>query len=137
MTITQALDAAIDAYRGRPTLCGAIRISRDGDVLFERAYGTASLQLGVGNTPESRFHIASMTKMFTAAAVVRLSQEGQLSLQDHPSVYVPELSCLDPGVTIHHLLCHTAGLADVYALPNLRAEIAALAARKGRLLDFL
>jgi len=137
MTITEALEAAIDAYRGRPTLCGAIRISRDGRVLFERAYGAASLQLGVANTLESRFHIASMTKMLIAAAVVRLSLEGRLSLQDHPSVYVPEMSQLDPGVTLHHLLCHTAGLADVYDVPNLRWEIGALVVRKGRLLDYL
>jgi CubicO group peptidase (beta-lactamase class C family) len=137
MTITEALGAAIDAYRGRPTLCGAIRISRDGRVLFERAYGAASVQLSVPNTLENRFHIASMTKMFIAAAAVRLSQEGRLSLQDHPSVYVPELAKLDPGVTLHRLLCHMAGLADVYDLANLRGEISALVLRKGRLLDYL
>lgn len=137
MTIAEHLEAAIDAYRGRATLSGAVRISRDGHVLFERAYGAASLQLSVANTLESRFHIASMTKIFIAAAVVRLSEEGRLSLQDHPSIYVPELSQLDPGVTLHLLLCHTAGLADVYDVPNLRSEISALAVHKRRLLDYL
>ncbi len=137
MTIVKALEAAIDGYRRRATLSGAIRVSRDGDVLLERAYGAASVQLGVANTVETRFHIASMTKMFIAASVVRLSQDGHLSLEDHPAAYVPELSQLDPRMTLHHLLSHTAGLADVYDVPSLRVEIDAVVHRKGSLLDYL
>ena len=75
MTSTHAiedrLDAAIDAHAGRSNLCGVIRISRDGVPVFERAYGYASVQLAVPNRVDTRFHIASVTKSFIAAAVVR------------------------------------------------------------------
>jgi CubicO group peptidase (beta-lactamase class C family) len=137
MALAEAISAAIDAHEGRHALCGALRISRDGEPLFERAYGDASVQLGVPNALTTRFHIASMTKMFIAAATLRLVQDGRLSLQAHPADYVPELSPLAPGVTLHHLLSHTAGLADVYDVPGVRLEILALKARGGRLLDYL
>lgn len=135
--MSEAIEAMIDGLPGREVLCGAIRISCDGEPLFERAYGHASLQLGVANTLSTRFHVGSVTKMFIAAAVLRLSRDGLLSLQSHPSAYVPELARLHPAVTLHHLLSHTAGLADLYEVPNLRVEMAALVARGERLLDYL
>jgi CubicO group peptidase (beta-lactamase class C family) len=137
MTLAQALDAAIDAHPGRSTLSGAVRISRAGELLLERAYGHASRQLNVPNTSATRFHIASMTKMFIAAAVVRRALDGALSLQAHPSAYVPELARLDPGVTLHHLLSHTAGLADIYDVPDLALEMAAMNKRGGAFIDYL
>lgn len=137
MTIADQLETAIDADPARASLCGAIRISRDGDLLFERAYGQASVQLGVDNRLDTRFHIASVTKMFIAAAVVRLATRGGLSLQAHPSAYLPSLSGLDPRITLHQLLSHTSGLADIYERPNLRLEMTELAMRGGRLFDVL
>jgi CubicO group peptidase (beta-lactamase class C family) len=137
MSIAGEIEAAIDAYPGRANLCGVMRISREGRVLLERAYGRASVQLSVDNRPETRFHIASMTKMIIAAAVVRLAGEGVLSLRAHPSTYVPALSAIDQRITLHHLLSHTSGLADVYDQPELRLDMLRLAAHKGRLLDYL
>jgi CubicO group peptidase (beta-lactamase class C family) len=137
MSIAEDLEAAIKAYPGHANLCGVIRISRAGRVLFERAYGCASVQLGVDNRPDTRFHIASMTKMFIAAAVVRLAGEGVLSLRAHPSAYVPALAALDRRITLHHLLSHTSGLADVYDQPDLRLDMLKLATGKGRLFDYL
>ncbi|HEY1753412.1 MAG TPA: serine hydrolase domain-containing protein [Caulobacteraceae bacterium] len=131
------IEAAIEAFPGREGLCGVVRISRAGAPLFERAYGHASLQLGVPNGPQTRFHIASVTKMFISAAVVRLACGGTLSLDAHPSRYLPEAAPLDPRITLHQLLSHTSGLADIYARPDLRQDMQALAARRGRLLDYL
>jgi CubicO group peptidase (beta-lactamase class C family) len=135
--ITERLSAAIDADPGWANLSGVIRVSRDAEVLFERAYGQASVQLGVENRPSTRFHIASATKMFIAAAVVRLAGEGVLSLRAHPSAYMPALSWIDRRVTLHHLLSHTSGLADIYDRPGLRLDMVELAERGGRLIDDL
>jgi len=137
MSIAGELEAAIDGYSGRTNLCGAIRISGNGEVLFERAYGCASVQLGVGNNLSTRFHIASMTKMFISAVIVRLVTEGRLSLQSHPSTHIPALSAIDARITLHHLLSHTSGLADVYDVPSLRVDMINLAARKAPFLDYL
>jgi CubicO group peptidase (beta-lactamase class C family) len=137
MSIGEELETAIDAYSERDTLCGAIRISRNGQLLFERAFGYASVQLSVINQPSTRFHIASMTKMFIAAAVVRLALDGTVSLEAHPSTYIPALSAIDRRITLHHLLSHTSGLADIYSSPNLRLDMVELAMRGASLLDYL
>ena len=131
------LDAAIESHAGRANLCGVVRISRAGSVLFERAYGCASVQLGVPNRVDTRFHIASVTKSFISAAVVRSVRERKLALGDHPGQYVSELAVLDPRITLHQLLTHTSGLADVYLVPNVRIEMATMNARGERLLDYL
>jgi CubicO group peptidase (beta-lactamase class C family) len=75
--------------------------------------------------------------MFIAATVVRLAIDGVLSLDAHPSTYVPALKAIDRRITLHHLLSHTAGLADLYNRPDLRLEMAGLALRSGRLFDYL
>lgn len=137
MEATERLEDAIDGYAGRADLCGAIRISKGGAVLFESAYGRANEQLWVDNRLTTRFHIASATKMFIAAAVVRLVREGKISLQAHPSSYLPVLSALDPRISVQHLLTHMSGLGDVYDQPSLRIDMIRLAQGKGRLLDYL
>ena len=111
--------------------------SRGGEVLLERAYGKASVQLGVDNQISTRFHIASVTKMFISAAIVRLAGDGRLSLRKHPSAYLPALSAIDRRITLHHLLSQTSGLADVYDRPDLRIDLASLAKRGEPLLGYL
>lgn len=137
MEIAEKLGEAIDAYARRRPLSGAIRVSRGGRLLFERALGHASVQLGVVNQLCTRFHIASMTKMFIAAAMVRLATQGVVSLGAHPSAYLPKLAPLDRRITIHQLLSHTAGLADIYAEPELRLDMVKLAMRGGSFFDYL
>ena len=137
MEAIERLEDAIGRYAGRADLCGAIRISKGGAVIFESAYGRANEQLWVDNRLTTRFHIASATKMFIAAAVVRLVREGKISLEAHPSSYLPVLSALDPRISVHHLLTHMSGLSDVYDQPSLRIDMICLAQRKGRLLDYL
>jgi CubicO group peptidase (beta-lactamase class C family) len=64
--------------------------------------------------------------MFIAAATLKLVEMGNIKLQDHPRTYFPELNRLHPEITIHHLLSHTSGLFDIYAIPNLRQEVSKL-----------
>ena len=101
---------------------GAVLISREREVLFEGAYGFASRQLDVRNTLATRFHIASLTKMFTAMAALILVEDGRIALGEHPASYVSELSRLDERMTLHHMLCHTSGLRDVYDVPKKNFE---------------
>ena len=116
---------------------GAVLVSQDGGVLFEQAYGFASKQLSVPNTLDTRFHIASMTKMFIAMAALILYEQRSIDLNERPTAYVPELAALDPGITIHHLLSHTSGLQDVYDVPHLRYEMSKLKFEQGDLLSYL
>jgi len=116
---------------------GAILVSQDGEVLFEKALGFASSQLNVPNSLETKFHIASVTKMFIAMAALILSEQGRLSLREKPAAYVHEMAALEKDITLHHLLSHTSGLQDIYAVQNLRFEMHKLKVEQGSLLSYL
>jgi len=116
---------------------GTILVAQDGEVLFERAYGFASRQLNVLNVLETKFHIASVTKMFTAMTALILVEQGRISLHEKPAAYMPELAELDKDITLHHLLSHTSGLRDIYEVPNLRFEMSKLQNEQGNLLSYL
>ncbi|HET9918298.1 MAG TPA: serine hydrolase domain-containing protein [Ktedonobacteraceae bacterium] len=116
---------------------GTILVSQGGEVLFEKAYGFASRQLNVPNVLETKFHIASVTKMFIAMAALILFEQGLIELHEKPAAYVPELTALDKDITLHHLLSHTSGLQDIYDVPNLRFEMNKLKNEQGNLLSYL
>jgi len=76
----------------------------------------ANLELNVPNTPETVFAIASITKSFTAMSVLLAAEHGQLSLDDEVQKYIPDWQYRDDHITIRHLLTHTSGLRDAFAL---------------------
>jgi CubicO group peptidase (beta-lactamase class C family) len=131
------LALALEQVEKEHHLSGAVLVSQNGNVLFEHAYGLASRQLNVPNVLETKFHIASVTKMFIAMAALVLSEQGHLSLQEKPGRYLPELAVLDQNITLHHLLTHTSGLQDIYDVPNVRLEMQKLKHEGGDLLSYL
>lgn len=99
------------AARGRLTrFSGAVLVAREGQMVFRGAFGDANREFSVANSPETKFRIGSVSKQFTAAAVLLLAQRGALQLTDPISKHLPEWPSAWSKVTIHHLLSHTAGL---------------------------
>ena len=98
----------------------SVGVSRGGATVLERGYGRASLELGVPITPESVFHVASVTKQFTAMSILLLARDGRLSIDDDVRRHLPEWAG-PPGVTIRHLLTHTGGLRDAFLLIEMAA----------------
>ncbi len=96
---------------------GQILISRKGKILFNKAYGLANLEFKVPNDLNTVFHIASISKTFTAAAILILEQKGLVATEDPVSKYIPDYLSGDK-ITIHHLLSHTSGIADVSDSPE-------------------
>lgn len=137
MNVGKELEALIDEYEKVQGLSGTILISKDYEVIFEQAYGKASIQLEVPNTMDTKFHIASVTKMFIAAAALLLQEQGLLRLEERPGHYIPKLQMLHPDITLHHLLSHTSGLHDIYAVSNLRLEMSRLIVENGDFLSYL
>lgn len=90
----------------------AVAASHKGRPLFSRAYGMADLEHSAPNTPSTIFEAGSVSKQFVAAAVVLLSRDGELSLEDDIRGYVPELPDYGETITLRHLLTHTSGLRD-------------------------
>jgi len=97
----------------------AVAVIRDGKTVFEKAYGMADLDHDVAITTGSVFHVASVSKQFTAAAVALLAQQGRLSLDDPVRKYVPELPDFGKTITIRHLIHHTSGIRDQWELLGL------------------
>src|SRR5580693_9132971 len=97
----------------------SLGVYKDGKIAYKRGYGMANLNDDIPNTPATVFHVASMSKQFTAAAIVLLAQEGKLSLDDDLRKYIPELPDFGQRITIRHLVHHTSGLRDQWNLLDL------------------
>ena len=109
---TMQVDALMERWRSTETPGCAVGVARGGVTLLERAYGMADLERGVVAGPETIYEAGSVSKQFTAAAVVLLAQRGQLSLEDDIRDYVPELPDYGVTITIRHMMNHTSGLRD-------------------------
>lgn len=97
----------------------AVAVMREGQVVLARGYGMADLDHDVVITPSTVFHVASISKEFTAAAIVLLAQDGKLGLDDDVRKYIPELPDFGSPITIRHLVHHTSGLRDQWELLGL------------------
>jgi CubicO group peptidase (beta-lactamase class C family) len=105
------IDALLRPYTGAVP-GAAVLVLRDGVAVFRRAYGLADLEQQVAATPATNYRLASLTKQFTAAAVLALSEDGRLALDDPVRKWLPSLPPAADAVTIRQLLTHTSGLID-------------------------
>jgi CubicO group peptidase (beta-lactamase class C family) len=91
---------------------GVVLVMRDGEVIFQKAYGLANLQHRVPFTLETRTNIGSTSKQFTAYSILRLADQGRLSLDDDIRIHIPELPDLGATITLRHLISHTSGYRE-------------------------
>jgi len=114
---TQGLIAKVDEYMNAAVragkFSGSILVAQNGKVLVSKGYGAANIELDVPNTSQTKFRIGSLTKQFTAAAIVMLQERGKLSVQDSICRYMPQCPSAWQPITIHHVLTHSSGLPDV------------------------
>ena len=100
-----------------PQLPGAaVAVERDGKIIFKKGYGSADPEHNILITPTSVFHIASVSKQFTAFSILLLEGEGKLSINDDVRKYIPEVPDFGKVITLNHLLHHTSGLRDQWEL---------------------
>jgi CubicO group peptidase (beta-lactamase class C family) len=105
--------ALVDRIAADARFSGSVCLARHGKVLLRRAWGEADRETHARNTPETRFGIASVGKLFTAVAIARLVEDGRIAYGDSASRYVPDwLPPGGEGITVEHLLTHTSGLGD-------------------------
>ena len=105
------VDAVFARWTSKTPGC-AVGVAQDGKAVLEKAYGMADLEHDVPNAADTIFEAGSVSKQFTAAAVLLLARDGKLSLDDQARKYVPELPDYGKPLTIRHLLTHTSGLRD-------------------------
>ncbi len=108
---SQALDALLRDYAGGVP-GAAVLVVRDGRAVARRTTGLADLAAGTAVTPQTHFRLASVSKQFTAAAILLLAQEGRLSLDDPATRWLPSLPPAAHGISLRHLLTHSSGIVD-------------------------
>jgi CubicO group peptidase (beta-lactamase class C family) len=112
----QKIDAIFSEW-DRPDSPGcALGVVHEGKLAYARGYGSANLEYDVPIAPSTLFHVASVSKQFTAMAAALLAAEGKLSLDDDVREFVPELWDFGRRITIRHLVLHTSGLRDQWLL---------------------
>lgn len=135
-----ALDRRLASYRlDRAPGC-SVALAQHGEIIYSGAFGQANLDYALAITPNTVFDVASITKQFTAAALVALEQDQQLSLDDSIRRWLPELPAYTTPIMLRHMLHHTSGFRDYLNLfplagrgdytPISHAQIRAMMARQ-------
>jgi CubicO group peptidase (beta-lactamase class C family) len=112
------VDAVAKQLLSRHTAGVSIAVAREGRLILARGYGMANVEHSVAVTPETVFHIASISKNILAAVVLQLVDQGKLRLDDDVTKYVPEAPTQGRRVTVRQLLNHTSGIYSFTSLPN-------------------
>jgi CubicO group peptidase (beta-lactamase class C family) len=117
--LSAQVDKVFEKWDHTDTPGCALGVYKDGQIVYKHGYGMANLNDDVTITPETVFHVASMSKQFTAASILLLQQQGKLSIDDDVHKYIPELPDFGERITLRHLMHHTSGLRDQWSLLEL------------------
>lgn len=112
-TLTKRLEALMDGYKERG-FSGSVLVAKDGKVLLKKGYDMADREAKRANGADTLFDIGSVTKTFTAAGILRLEQDGKLSLDDTLGKFFPNAPADKKPITLTQLLSHTGGLSRMY-----------------------
>lgn len=115
--IQEKLTSYVNSYSETGDFSGCILIQQNGEITYRNCFGKANLEFEISNTPETRFMIGSISKQFTAAAILLLQEKGLLDVNDSLSKYFPDVEKASQ-ISIHQLLSHRSGLVDIYNVPG-------------------
>ncbi len=110
------VDQLFTPFTGDDVPGGVIGVMKDGKLIYSKAYGMANLTHGIPYATSTLTNIGSVSKQFTAFAILLLEQQGKISLEDDVRKHIPELPEFDEVITIRNLMNHTNGLREVYNL---------------------
>lgn len=113
--VSGELGARLDRWLTASEYRGGALVAKDGKVVLRKGYGEADRDAGIPYGPATVFTVGSIAKQFTAAAILKLESRGKLSVDDPISKYFAEVPEDKRGITLHHLLTHTAGLDSDFA----------------------
>jgi CubicO group peptidase (beta-lactamase class C family) len=119
--LAAAVDSIVEAPIKAGKVAGAsVAVVRGSETIVERGYGLADLQLDVATPPRAIYEIGSVTKQFTAAAILLLAEDGKLSLDDPLTKFLADYPTQGHRITIRHLLNHTSGIKGYTELEEFR-----------------
>lgn len=118
---TARLTEILQAHSVNHRFMGSVLVAKDGTIIFEQSTGWANAEWEIPNSAATKFRIGSVTKQFTAAAILLLAEQGKLKLDDPLSRFVPSAPAIWRPVTIRQLLNHTGGIPSFTDLPGYKA----------------
>ena len=116
-SLSQTIDTYLESYARIQDFSGCVLVVKEGKELHRSCLGNAVEEFQVSNSPSTKFKIGSISKQFTAAAILKLEAQGLLSTED-PVLNFFSGANLTNEMTVHHLLTHTSGVADIFRLPG-------------------
>jgi len=119
-----AVDSFVAAYAKEHHFNGTILVQKEGQILFTKSFGLADIPFEVPNTRQTKYRIASITKLFTSALILQLHEEGKIDLGKPIGTYLPDYTGEGAGrVTIHQLLNHTSGLPNFDTVKDMETAL--------------
>jgi D-alanyl-D-alanine carboxypeptidase len=112
------LQTFLKSYQDQGKFIGSAFVAKGKNVYLDEAYGMANIELGVPNAGNTKFRLGSITKQFTATAILQLQERGKLSVKDQACKYIDGCPDSWKEITIHQLLTHTSGIPSYTALPE-------------------
>jgi CubicO group peptidase (beta-lactamase class C family) len=122
--LTPKFDEYFNALIRQNGFSGAVLAARDGKVVYAKGAGFANVELAMPNTPQTKFRVGSITKQFTAAAILLLQERGKLSVHNPVCKFFSDCPRAWKEITLHHLLAHTSGLPNYTDFPDYDAKMA-------------
>jgi CubicO group peptidase (beta-lactamase class C family) len=113
-----AAERVLKSYEAKGLSDGVVLVARNGVPVFREAFGLANREWGIANAPDVEFWTGSITKQFTALAILQLAGDGKLSLDDPVSKFIEAAPPAWRGITVRHLLTHTSGIPNHTSLPE-------------------
>jgi CubicO group peptidase (beta-lactamase class C family) len=117
-SIAEQIDSLMKGYDFYKRFSGTVLVARKDQILYAKSFGYADAERGILNENTSVYGIGSLTKQFTAAAILKLVEEGKLSLSDNLSGFFPGLGDATERITIHHLLSMSSGIHQDFSRSN-------------------
>ena len=112
------MDQVVQSFVANKQFMGSVLVARGDQVLFSKGYGSANLEWGIPDAPNTKFRLGSLTKQFTAASILLLEERGKLKVEDPIKKYLPDAPAAWDKMTIFHVLTHTAGIPNFTAFPD-------------------
>lgn len=116
--MVKSLDSLLMTAIGPNEPGDVVLVAKKGEIIYEKAFGSANLELSVPLKPDMEFRIGSITKQFTAIGILQLMEQEKISLQDSVQKYVPEFPAKEHTITIENLLTHTSGIIDYSSIDD-------------------
>jgi CubicO group peptidase (beta-lactamase class C family) len=115
------MEEIIQSYVDTDQFMGSVLVSYENEIIINKGYGFANLEWNIPNKANTKFRLGSITKQFTAVAILLLDQQGKLKLTDPVQTYIPNTPSAWDNITVFHLLTHTSGIPNYTRFPNFQS----------------